>query len=101
MNVNVTGNYVREEFLNSITHFVGIVFSIIGGYFMIDVARKHSWPYLIGCWIFVVALFFLMTFSVLAHSLHFMKKTGTLFALLDHAMIAVFIAASNSPVILI
>jgi hemolysin III len=99
--VDIHANYVREEAINSFTHFFGIVFSLFGGYFLIDVARKHTWAYLIGCCLFAFSLLMMYTSSVLAHSFFFMKKTGRLFQLLDHASISVLIAGSNSPFLLV
>ena len=99
--LDVHGNYVREEALNSFTHIIGILFSIIGGYFLIQEARKHTWPYLIGCCLFIFSLGMMYISSVLAHSFYFLKKTGSIFLLLDHASISILIAGSYSPFLLV
>eukprot|EP01080_Neovahlkampfia_damariscottae_P000274 gene274-6689_t len=99
--LDIHGNYVREEALNSFTHIIGILFSVIGGYFLIQEARKHTWPYLIGCCLFIFSLTMMYVSSVLAHSFFFLKKTGAIFLLLDHASISILIAGSYSPILLV
>ena len=56
LRLDLSGNYIVEEIFNSITHGVGLLLSIIGGYFLLQVASTKSWVHIISTSIFIVSL---------------------------------------------
>lgn len=99
--VDFSGNYVREEVINSVTHAIGIILTIIGGYFLITQASKMSDAYYIGSWIYILSLGFMYLNSTLAHSFFMMKATGAFFEILDHTSISILIAGTYTPFTLV
>jgi hemolysin III len=90
-----------EEIANSITHAVGIVFSIVGLGYLTDFARVHGtiW-HIVSCSVFGATLILLYTVSTLYHSV---RAPRAKFALrhLDHAAIFLLIAGTYTPFTLV
>uniref|UniRef100_A0A6B2LB72 Uncharacterized protein n=1 Tax=Arcella intermedia TaxID=1963864 RepID=A0A6B2LB72_9EUKA len=94
---DTTGNALKEEILNSITHGFGVFLSLVGGFTLAHDAqgypRRHQW----GIGIYVFSLVALFMSSTLCHSFTFMKKTGMIFQIFDHAAIYLLIAGTYTP----
>ena len=92
---------VGEEIANSITHGVGVVFSIVALVLLIVTAvlRGDGWALGSGI-VFGLALILLYTGSTLYHAIPF-PKARHVFKILDHSMIYVLIAGSYTPFCLV
>lgn len=88
-----------EEYLNSITHYIGAIASIVGLVLIILHSSKTlDVGYIVGCIIFGVALIFLYSMSGTYHILK-EGKAKNIFRVLDHIGIYVLISASYTPYI--
>jgi hemolysin III len=92
---------VGEEIANSITHGVGVVFSLVALTLMIGAAVLYgdSWA-LGGGIVFGISLTLLYTGSTLYHAIP-APKARHVFKILDHAAIYVLIAGSYTPFTLV
>eukprot|EP00127_Corallochytrium_limacisporum_P001991 Clim_evm2s96 gene=Clim_evmTU2s96 len=96
--INCNGSHLFEEVVNSLTHGVGILLSIVGGYILlVEAYENHSTDYYIACWVFVLSLLVLYTASTLAHSFFRFEVTGNIFVTMDHCAIYILIAGSYTP----
>lgn len=89
------------EKLNSITHLVGTVLSVVGGSALITVATIDGGDLLklVSFTIYSITLVLLYTFSTLYHS--FKGKVKDIFQKLDHAAIYLLIAGTYTPFTLV
>lgn len=97
------GNYVFEEILNSVSHGVAFLISVVGANILIaeaaDVYKTtyHFW----ACVIYSFALMFLFLSSCLFHSFFMLPKTYRVLQILDHIGIYMVIAGTFTPFLLI
>lgn len=90
----------KGEWLNSISHLIGAVLSIIGLVFLVVSAAHQGDPWkIVSFSIYGIALFLLYAFSTLYHSLK--GKTKNVFHKLDHLAIYLLIAGTYTPFSLI
>jgi hemolysin III len=97
-----SGDYtVGEEIANSVTHGVGIAFSLVALTLLIGSAVLYgdSWA-LAGGIVFGVSLILLYTGSTLYHAIPF-PKARRVFKVLDHSAIYLLIAGSFTPFTLV
>jgi len=88
--------------ISGFTHFIGILFSIVGLIaLLIRTSGSETIYHIISFSIFGGAMILLYTVSTLYHWLPLSEKNLVLFRKIDHIMIFVFIAASNTPISLI
>lgn len=101
--VNVAGNYVFEEILNSLTHAIGFVLSLIGTILLMSEASGpektlyHFW----GCLIFSTSLMVLYLSSTLFHSFFMIPHVSYILQIADHCAIYFLIAGSYTPFMLV
>lgn len=89
------------EKLNSITHLIGAVLSLIGFGVLLTISIQAGSPLLItGFSIFGLSLILLYTMSTLYHSLH-PPKLKKIFRKLDHVSIYLLIAGTYTPYMLV
>ena len=89
------------EKLNSISHLVGAVFSLVGLGALLTVAIQSGDPWRIGSFtIFGLTLVLLYTTSTLYHSFH-PPHLKRLFRILDHIAIYLLIAGTYTPFMLV
>jgi hemolysin III len=88
---------VGEEIANSVTHGVGIVFSLVALTLLVvfAVMRDDGWS-LAGGIVFGVSLVLLYTGSTLYHAIPF-PRARHVFKILDHSAIYVLIAGTYTP----
>jgi hemolysin III len=92
---------IIEEMVNSITHGVGLVLSVIGFGFLLALAIMHGTVWQIaGCTVFGLTLIFLYTASTLYHSLR-SPRAKSIFKILDHSAIYLLIAGTYTPFTLV
>ena len=88
--------------LSGLTHFIGMLFSIYGLIALLTRSvGENSTYHTVSFSIFGGAMILLYTFSTLYHWLPLEGEKLLLFRKIDHIMIFVFIAASNTPICLI
>jgi hemolysin III len=91
--------FLREPF-NSISHFVGIILSIIG--LVLLLVLSNGEPYRTTSFaIYGSSLIILYTASTLLHSIKASPKTEKKLRIFDHAAIFILIAGSYTPVALV
>ncbi|MFT7559752.1 MAG: hemolysin III [Flavobacteriales bacterium] len=89
------------EKLNSLTHLIGTVFSLIGfGVLLTIAAQEHNPLLFISYCIFGLTLILLYTMSTLYHSFH-VPKLKKIFQKLDHVSIYLLIAGTYTPFFLV
>lgn len=89
-----------EEWINSLTHYLGAVLGLIGmGALITQAFYSNNIDYLIGCLIFSLSSILLFSMSGTYHILHH-GKMKTLFKFLDHSSIFILIAGSYTPYLL-
>ncbi len=85
---------IINEILNSFTHFIGFVLSIIGSIFLIS--KAHSKTEFVSFLIYSLSMILLYLFSTIYHSFFFTKFKNIL-QRFDHLSIFILIAASYTP----
>lgn len=101
-NSNLKGRYsIREEIANSITHGIGVVFSIVAlTILLVFSIWNRSYISIIGFSVYGICSLALYTSSTLYHSFQ-KEKLKKLFRVFDHSSIFLFIAGTYTPVTLI
>jgi hemolysin III len=89
-----------EEFINSLTHGIGIAGAIACTTILIIVASQHSVWHVISCSIFGAGLIFLYTASTFFHGAKNIRKKSKL-NIIDHSAIYILIAATFSPLTMV
>jgi hemolysin III len=91
----------KGERINSISHLVGAVFSLVGAVLLIVYSSFTKDPYkIVGCTIYGVSLLIMYISSTLYHSLKNTNKKQ-LFQKFDHISIYILIAGTYTPFTLV
>lgn len=96
-----------EEILNSGTHLLGLILSIVGTYLLTIMAIIHrkSWHHVVSCITFSVALLIVYICSTLYHSIgifhHSNMPLREQYKQIDHLAIYFLIAGTYTPVALV
>ena len=99
--MNKIKKYIREP-VNSFTHGVGALASIVGLILLLNEAFSHeSISHIVAFSIFGLSMILLYTASTLFHALPVKEKTLLLLQKFDHAMIYVLIAGTYTPICLL
>lgn len=89
-----------EEWINSMTHYLGVVLALIGtGSLLVHTIKSGNTGYIIGSMIFCLSLILLYTMSGTYHILH-IGKAKKIFRTLDHSAIYILISGSYTPYLL-
>ncbi len=95
-------NFYLKEPGSAITHFIGVVLSVISGIPLLIKAAQQSNPiYIISISVFFVSIILLYAASTLYHSLNISEKGNQRLKKFDHIMISVLIAGTYTPICLI
>ncbi len=90
-----------EEILNSITHGIGVLLSLLGLIILLIIAfNTHNIWKITGFSIFGISLLLVYFFSTLFHSLIF-SKAKKVFLILDQSSIFLLIAGTYTPLLLL
>jgi hemolysin III len=93
--------YLREP-INSLTHGIGAVLSLVGFILLLYEAIAHgSVSHIVAFSMFGLSMVLLYTASSLYHALPVKEKTLLLLQKLDHSMIYVLIAGTYTPICLL
>src|SRR5215210_5811771 len=98
---NIEDQTTIEELINSITHGIGLVLSVIGFAVLLAFAIMHgtAW-HIAGCTVFGLTLIFLYTASTLYHALR-SPRAKRIFKIVDHSAIYLLIAGTYTPFTLV
>lgn len=102
--LQTNGNFVFEEILNSVSHGLAFLASIIAANLLItqSVDMDHSTDYHFwACTLYSFALMFLFLSSCLFHSFFMLPSTSRILQILDHVGIYCVIAGTYTPFLLI
>lgn len=99
MTLSTLQRYLREP-VNSLSHFVGIILSLVGLIVLVASSTGEPWR-LTSFTIYGLSSIFLYTASTLLHGLKVKEQTERLLLRLDHAAIFTMIAGSYTPITLI
>ena len=91
--------HLREP-VNALTHFVGILLSIVGAVMLLVLADGEPWRTAAFA-IYGVTLVLLFTASTLLHALKVRRRVERVLRTLDHAAIFLLIAGSYTPIALV
>lgn len=98
---NIEDQTIIEELINSITHGVALVLSVVGFGVLLALAIMHGTVWQIaGCAVFGLTLIFLYTASTLYHSLR-SPRAKSIFKIVDHSAIYLLIAGTYTPFTLV
>ena len=87
---------------STVTHFIGVLFALIGAIPLLMKASQHSNPvYLISMAIFMLSMALLYAASTTYHSLDLSERTNRILRKIDHMMIFILIAGTYTPICLI
>lgn len=97
------GNYVFEEILNSVSHGVAFLLSVVAAIVLISdvVDPKFTDYHFWSCVLYSFSLMFLFLSSCLFHSFFMMPTHSRVLQILDHIGIYMLIAGSYTPFFLI
>lgn len=89
-----------EEWVNSITHYFGVVLALIGtGALLIRTLQTGNVGYIVGSMLFCFSLILLYSMSGTYHILY-TGKLKRVFKILDHSAIYILISGSYTPYLL-
>eukprot|EP00667_Euglena_gracilis_P005803 EG_transcript_5846 len=99
--VDVEGNLVFPEVMNSVTHGLGMVFCIVGTVLLSLATAGKSSRHVAACALYSTTLCLLFTSSTLYHSFFALKTTRTIFQVFDLCAIYLLITGSYTPFLLV
>jgi len=85
--------------MNAVTHGLGVILSIIGGYVMSERVKEQSIAHKISCSIYTTSLLTLYLSSTLYHSFFPLQHIKYIFQVMDKCAIYVLIAGSYTPIL--
>jgi hemolysin III len=83
--------------MNGITHGLGVLLSLYGGYLLSQRVHHQSYTHAISCGIYTSSLLALYLSSTLYHSFFTMLNTRYIFQVMDKCAIYILIAGSYTP----
>ncbi|MCF0197410.1 MAG: hemolysin III family protein [Bacteroidaceae bacterium] len=86
----------REELYNAFTHLAGFVFAAATSWYMVWLATRLSWEYVMGVSVFICGMAMMYASSTLYH-LWVAPRVKRVLRLFDHISIYVMIAGSYTP----
>eukprot|EP00472_Partenskyella_glossopodia_P003751 CAMPEP_0197523456 /NCGR_PEP_ID=MMETSP1318-20131121/8377_1 /TAXON_ID=552666 /ORGANISM="Partenskyella glossopodia, Strain RCC365" /LENGTH=485 /DNA_ID=CAMNT_0043076153 /DNA_START=126 /DNA_END=1583 /DNA_ORIENTATION=- len=101
MVLDLEGNLVLEEIMNSLTHGLGIVMCAIGTSFLLNRASEYGISEQLAAVMYSCSLLLLYTSSTLYHAFFCCKATNKIFQTLDRSAIYLLIAGTYTPVLML
>jgi len=95
------GNHLWEESLNTLTHAIGSLFSIVGSWVLLWNAYGQSRRKFYASLLYSFTVIFLFSSSAIYHSAYANKYLSDILHILDHCAIYLLIAGSYTPYCLI
>jgi len=103
LDVNTLPTYSKkEEIINTITHFVGFLFSlgVLIFFFIYRDSKAIKFSYMIPYFVYVLTMMIVFAISSLYHSSRFNSKTRAILRLIDHSDIYAFVFGTYLPLCL-
>jgi len=100
--INIEGNYVFEEILNSLSHGFGFILACIGAVVLgaessVNQSNQQKW----ACTVYSSCLLFMFLSSALYHSMFMIPQAVRILKVLDHCAIYFLIAGSYCPIMVV
>lgn len=93
----ISGESAREERINTFTHFIGFVLSVIGTFFLLGCCfLSESNDHWISCSVYCITLISLYLASTYYHACQYLNKKHVL-KIIDHICIYLLIAGTYTP----
>ena len=87
---------------SAITHFIGMLMSILAAFpLLIKTEKAPNGIYLVSAIIYISSMILLYAASTLYHTLNVSKKVNRILKKIDHMMISVLIAGTYTPICLL
>lgn len=83
--------------MNGITHGLGVMLSMLGGYLLSFRVQDQSLAHSVSCAVYTTSLVTLYMSSTLFHSFFILQSTRYIFQVMDKCAIYVLIAGSYTP----
>jgi len=99
--LDLEGNLVLEEVLNSITHGLGVILSVVATTYLLGRASDYGISEYIAAAMYSSSLLLLYMSSTLYHAFFCCKATNRVFQVLDHSAIYLLIAGTYTPVLIL
>lgn len=98
--VHMDNNIVLAEVLNSVTHGIGLLITVVASTFMSTRASEAgSWAHAWSSQVYCGSLMTMYAASTLYHSFYFTLNTKELFHIFDQCAIYMLIAGTYTPVL--
>ena len=97
LDVDLDGNLVFQEVMNSVTHGLGVLLCVMGSILLMGRVKHASFNHKWSCCVYSISLLALYASSTLFHSFFALNTTRTIFGVLDHCAIYILIAGSYTP----
>ena len=98
--VNMDNNVVLAEVLNSVTHGIGVLCTMLAWTYMSERARAGgTWTHEWSSTVYMGSLLTMYTASTLYHSFYFTTNPKAIFHTLDRCAIYILIAGTYTPVL--
>lgn len=97
ISLDLDGNLVFQEIMNSVTHGLGVLLAFVGSHAMSTAVQHQSARHVWSCGIYSTSLVVLYTSSTLYHSFFSLRHTKWVFEVLDRCAIYILIAGSYTP----
>jgi hemolysin III len=85
------------QIMNGITHGLGVLLSLIGGYLLYNRVRDMSYVHHISCAVYTTSLLALYMSSTLYHSFYALQHAKYVFMVFDKCAIYILIAGTYTP----
>jgi hemolysin III len=95
--LDMEGNLVFQEIMNSVTHGLGILLALVGAFIMSAAVQDRSLRHRWSCGVYSTSLVVLYTSSTLYHSFFTLRHTKWVFEVIDKCAIYILIAGSYTP----
>jgi hemolysin III len=95
--LDMEGNLVFQEIMNSVTHGLGILLALVGACMMSAAVQDRSLRHRWSCGVYSTSLVVLYTSSTLYHSFFTLRHTKWVFEVIDKCAIYILIAGSYTP----
>jgi len=99
IDVDMTNNIVLAEVLNSLTHGLGVLATLVMWGPLMERASQGQWAHRWSSKVYLVSLLTLYSASTLYHSFYFTKETKHVLHLFDRCAIYLLIAGTYTPVL--
>ncbi|ETO23271.1 hypothetical protein RFI_13910 [Reticulomyxa filosa] len=99
--IHLDGNFLREEILNSVTHGLGLLLSIVASIILMRESYYRSIRCMFASGIYAFTLCFMYFSSTMYHSFFSFVNLRIAFRILDYSSIFMLISGTYTPILLV